>query len=58
MGWQEGYGAFSVSASNVDAVRRYVQKQAEHHRRRTFEEEFATLVAKSGVAFNHSELFG
>jgi putative transposase len=57
-GWQEGYGAFSVSASNVDAVRHYIQNQAEHHRRRSFEDEFVDLLAKSGVAFNRAEIFG
>ena len=57
-GWQEGYGAFSVSASNVDAVRRYIQNQPEHHRRRSFEDEFVALLAKSGVAFERLEVFG
>jgi len=57
-GWQEGYGAFSVSASNVDAVRHYIQNQAEHHRRRSFEDEFVALLEKSGVAFNRAEIFG
>jgi len=57
LGWQEGYGAFSVSASNLDAVRQYIQSQPEHHRRRSFEDEFATLLAKSGIAFNRSEVF-
>ena len=54
-GWQEGYGAFSVSASNVDAVRHYIQNQPEHHRRRSFEDQFLTLLMKSGVAFNRPE---
>src|SRR5664280_1714794 len=57
IGWQEGYGAFSVSASNVDAVRHYIQNQAEHHRRRSFEEEFVALLDKSGIAFNRTEIF-
>jgi putative transposase len=38
-GWQNGYGAFSVSESNVEAVTIYIQKQAEHHRKFTFQEE-------------------
>ena len=50
-GWQEGYGAFSVSASNVDAVRHYIQNQAEHHRRRSFEDEFVALLDRSGATF-------
>jgi putative transposase len=58
LGWQEGYGAFSVSASNVDAVRRYIQNQPEHHRRRSFEDEFVVLLEKSGVAFDRAEVFG
>ncbi len=56
-GWQEGYGAFSVSASNVDAVRHYIQNQPEHHRRRSFEDEFLTLLTKSAVAFSRAEVF-
>ena len=56
-GWQEGYGAFSESPSNVDAVRHYIQNQPEHHRRHTFEEEFLALLEKSGVAFNKTDLF-
>ncbi len=57
MGWQEGYGAFSVSASNVDAVRLYIQNQPEHHRRHSFEDEFLALLTKSGVTFNRTEVF-
>ncbi len=56
-GWQEGYGAFSVSPSKVDAVRHYIQNQPEHHRRQSFEEEFLALLEKSGVAFNKADLF-
>jgi len=57
LGWQQGYGAFSVSPSNVDAVRRYIQNQPEHHRRHSFEEEFVALLARSGVTFDKAELF-
>ena len=56
-GWQQGYGAFSVSPSNVDAVRRYIQNQAEHHRRRSFEEEFVALLGRSGISFDKAEVF-
>ena len=58
LGWQDGYGAFSVSASNLETVRRYIQNQPEHHRRRSFEDEFVALLAKSGIAFNRSDVFG
>ena len=43
-GWQDGYGAFSVSRSNLEAVRRYIQNQEAHHRKRSFEEEFQALL--------------
>ena len=38
--WQRGYGAFSVSASQLDVVKDYIRNQDEHHRRKTFEEEY------------------
>jgi putative transposase len=57
LGWQQGYGAFSVSPSNVDVVRRYIQNQPEHHRRRSFEEEFLALLLRSGIAFEKAEVF-
>jgi putative transposase len=42
--WQDGYGAFSVSASNTLAVANYIRNQAEHHRKRSFEEEYLALL--------------
>jgi hypothetical protein len=42
-GWQEGYGAFAVSVSNLAAVKRYVLNQQAHHRKMTFEDEFITF---------------
>ena len=50
--WQSGYGMFSVSASQVDAVVAYIANQEEHHRTTTFQEEFRKLLAKSGVEFD------
>lgn len=47
--WQEGYGAFSVSASNRDAAVRYIAKQAEHHSKRTYEEEIEMMFQRSGI---------
>ena len=47
--WQGGYGAFSVSESNRSAVIRYIQRQEEHHRRMTFQEEFRLLCVKHGI---------
>ncbi len=50
--WQEGYGAFTVSPSQRGAVRRYIEQQAEHHRTRTFGEEYLELLRRSGVEFD------
>ncbi len=51
-GWQEGYGAFSVSASQVDKTIAYINNQREHHRRRTFREEFLDLLKKHGIEYD------
>jgi putative transposase len=50
--WQTGYGAFSVSESNVAAVRDYIANQAEHHRVKSFQEEYRAFLARHGVAFD------
>ena len=47
--WQEGYAAFSVSASNLAQVAAEVRNQLEHHRHRTFEEEYLALLKKHGI---------
>ena len=47
--WQNGYGVFSVSQSNADAVRKYIEGQAEHHRKRDFKEEFREFCQKYNV---------
>lgn len=56
--WQEGYGAFSVSSSNLDAVARYIRYQEAHHRKFSFEEEFRKLLEKHGVEFDPKYMFG
>jgi putative transposase len=48
--WQEGYGAFSISVSGVSETREYIRNQKEHHRRRSFQEEFAAMLRKHGFA--------
>jgi putative transposase len=50
--WQNGYGAFSVSKSNVETVREYIREQREHHRIRTFQEEFRLLLVKHEMEFD------
>ncbi len=56
--WQEGYASFSVSASNIPAVRRYVLNQEAHHRKMTFEQEFVALLKKHGIQFDPKYVFG
>jgi putative transposase len=56
--WQEGYGAFSVSASNLEAVGRYIQDQEKRHRKMTFEDEFIVLLNKHGIKFDPKYVFG
>src|SRR4051794_13592123 len=51
-GWQAGYAAFSVSPSNVEAVRHYVATQERHHARVTFQDEVRALLTKHGVEFD------
>ncbi len=50
--WQRGYGAFSVSPSQVEAVMRYVQRQKEHHRIHTFQDEYRELLRRQGLEFD------
>ena len=56
--WQEGYGGFSVSHSQREVVARYIANQAEHHRKRSYEEEFIALLRKSGVEYDPRFVFG
>jgi REP element-mobilizing transposase RayT len=50
--WQAGYGAFSVSESNGEAVKRYIAKQEEHHQQRTFQDELRELFRLHGIEFD------
>ena len=56
--WQEGYAAFSVSASLVEAVTEYIHNQPEHHKKRTFEQEFLALLKKHGIVADPAQVFG
>ncbi len=47
--WQNGYGAFSVSQSNVEPVKAYIGAQEEHHRKRSFQEEFRLMLQRHGI---------
>ena len=55
--WQEGYGAFSVSASQVRSVVTYINNQKEHHRKKTFEEEFLEFLDTYGVEYDRRYVF-
>jgi REP element-mobilizing transposase RayT len=56
--WQQGYGGFGVSKSNIAAVVRYIRNQEQHHRRMTFEEEFIALLKKHGIEYDPRYVFG
>jgi len=55
--WQEGYGAFTISKSDLASVRRYVQEQEEHHRKRSFQEEYRALLERHGIEFDERYLW-
>jgi hypothetical protein len=50
--WQQGYGAFSIAISGVDATVAYIRTQAEHHRKRSFREEFVTMLRRHGFDYD------
>ena len=50
--WQSGYGAFTVSYSNVEAVREYIRGQAEHHNVRTFQDEFRDFLRRHAIEWD------
>lgn len=56
-GWQEGYGAFSVSASKQEVVMNYIKNQKEHHQGRSFKEEFLILLNQHGVEYDEKYLW-
>jgi len=56
--WQDGYAAFTVSSSSIPDVTQYIANQREHHRKRTFEDEYVALLAKHGVEYDPQYLWG
>jgi putative transposase len=50
--WQDGYGAFSVSPSELEAAKHYIEKQHEHHKSRTFQEEFRGILKIHNIDFD------
>jgi putative transposase len=55
-GWQDGYGAFTVSAEEKDALVDYIKNQAEHHRTVPFLEEYKRLLADAGISYDERYL--
>jgi REP element-mobilizing transposase RayT len=55
--WQEGFGAFSYSHSQIDVVAKYILNQAQHHKKTTFREEYTNLLKKFSVDYDEKYLF-
>lgn len=55
--WQDGYGAFTYSKSQIDDVAKYILNQPEHHKKRTFKEEYLLILQKSQVNYDERYLF-
>lgn len=56
--WQEGYGAFSVSASQTEEVVRYIRNQQAHHAKKTFEDEFLSFLKRYGLTYDPAHVLG
>ena len=50
--WQNGYGAFSVSPSNIEQVKQYIANQEEHHRKVSFQDEFREFLKRHGIEYD------
>ncbi|MCE9560538.1 MAG: IS200/IS605 family transposase [Planctomycetes bacterium] len=55
--WQAGYGAFTVSHSAIDVVKTYIVNQAEHHEKRTFQDEFRGMLVKHEIPFDEKYIW-
>ena len=55
--WQAGYLGLTVSPSQIDAVRKYIQNQEQHHRRKSFKEEYLELLKLSGIEFDERHVW-
>jgi len=54
--WQRGYGAFTVSQSNVEKVQDYIARQKEHHQKKSFRDEFIEFLEANGIEYNEKYL--
>ena len=55
--WQEGYGAFSYAHSQVENVYQYIANQEEHHKKKTFQEEYFDFLQRFEIEYNEKYLF-
>ena len=55
--WQAGYGAFTVSQSQVPTVRRYIQQQEEHHKKQSFKDEFLAVLKRHQIDYDPTYVF-
>ena len=55
-GWQEGYGAFSIGISQIDDTKAYIAGQVQHHKQKTFMDEYAAFLNKHGIAYENRYL--
>jgi REP element-mobilizing transposase RayT len=56
--WQEGYGAFSIGISQVEDTKNYIANQREHHRTKTFQEEFIAFLERHGIEYDPRYVWG
>ena len=56
-GWQDGYGAFTVSKSGLPELTKYIENQREHHRTRTFQEEYLALLIRHEIEYDERYLW-
>jgi REP element-mobilizing transposase RayT len=56
--WQEGYGAFSLGVSQVERTKNYIESQAEHHRKASFQEEFLAFLKKHKMDYHDRYVWG
>ena len=55
--WQEKYGAFTVSVLQLDTIIAYIKHQPDHHRAKTFQEEFVALLKRHGIDYDERYLW-
>jgi putative transposase len=55
--WQTGYGAFTLSGSQREEVRKYIGEQEAHHRQKTFQEEYVEFLDRSGIEYDERYLW-